>query len=103
MAGTSFPADHPYLARWKELLRRAQVDGSLRADVNYADVGFLTVTLATIVSVTETRIPGFWRRHLQLLLDGLHAPANGLPELAPDTTLEETLSRSEIRQGGREA
>jgi AcrR family transcriptional regulator len=101
IAGTSFPADHPYLTGWKELLDRAQTEGSLRADVNYADVGFVTVTLAAIVSVTETRIPGFWRRHLRLLLDGLYAPPGGLPEIALDATLEDTLSRGEGPRGDR--
>ena len=99
LSATGFPASHRYLAIWKELLSRAQADGALRADVTYADVGFLTTSLTFIVSVTETRLPGFWRRHLQLLLDGLRAPAHGLPDLALGVSLEEALAQHETSEG----
>jgi AcrR family transcriptional regulator len=95
LASTSFPASHAYLAMWKDLLSRAQAEGALRSDVTYADVGFLTTSLTMIVSVTENRLPGFWRRHLRLLLDGLQAPAQGLPDLAVSGTLEEALAHDE--------
>jgi AcrR family transcriptional regulator len=95
LASKSFPASHAYLVMWKELLSRSQAQGVLRSDVTYADVGFLTTSLTMIVSVTENRLPGFWRRHLQLLLDGLQAPAQRLPHLELSGALEEALAHDE--------
>jgi AcrR family transcriptional regulator len=93
MARTRAPQSHSYFQRWKELIARAHGAGVIRADATYADVGFITFSVPLVLGETETRMPGFWRRHLQLCLDGLRAPSGALPELNISGTLDEALDR----------
>jgi AcrR family transcriptional regulator len=51
-----------------EIVRRAQAAGALRADVTVDDIGALMAGLCTTMAHPELN----WRRHLELLLDGLH-------------------------------
>jgi hypothetical protein len=92
MARTRAPQSHSYFQRWRELIARAQDAGVIRADATYADVGFITFSVLLVLGETETRMPGFWRRHLQLCLDGLRAPLGKLPELNIPGTLDEALN-----------
>jgi AcrR family transcriptional regulator len=53
-----------------ELIARGRREGSVRADLTVADIGMVMCGLASSMA------RGFdWRRHLQLLLDGLRGPA----------------------------
>jgi AcrR family transcriptional regulator len=54
-----------------EIVRRAQAAGALRADVTVDDIGALMAGLCTTMAHPELN----WRRHLELLLDGLHTNA----------------------------
>ncbi|MFP5070577.1 TetR/AcrR family transcriptional regulator [Pseudonocardia nantongensis] len=63
---------HPIIA---DLVARARAEGSLRADVTPDDIGLLLVGLGRITEVTADPAPGAWVRQLDLVLDGLRAPA----------------------------
>jgi AcrR family transcriptional regulator len=52
-----------------EIVRRAQAAGALRDDVTVDDIGALMAGLCTTMAHPELD----WRRHLELLLDGLRA------------------------------
>lgn len=69
-----------------EVLRRAQDEGTLRADLTVSDLGFVIWGISRTVEATGDIAPRLWRRHLALLLDGFRAQcAHPLPEppLAP--------------------
>ena len=56
-----------------ELLRRAQVAGELRADVDGRDVLVLSLMVGAVADFANEVEPELWRRSLGLLLDGLRA------------------------------
>jgi AcrR family transcriptional regulator len=58
-----------------ELVGRAQAAGVLRDDVTVDDIGALMAGLCTTMAHPELD----WRRHLELLLDGLRAGADRRP------------------------
>jgi len=59
--------------RLTELIRRAQVQGSLRADFVPEDVVLLLLANAGVVRVMRATAPDAWRRFVGLMLDGLRA------------------------------
>jgi AcrR family transcriptional regulator len=70
-----------------QLVERAQVQGTLRRDVTAEDVPVVFWATSRIIETTESIAPGHWRRHLQLLLDGLRpAAATPLPRPPLDQT-----------------
>lgn len=69
-----------------DIMTRAQQAGVLRADVELSDLALLTWGIAGTVDATRDVAPDVWRRHLALLLDGLHWEAAHplpTPALAP--------------------
>ncbi|GIG68974.1 TetR/AcrR family transcriptional regulator [Phytomonospora endophytica] len=56
-----------------DLVGRAQEDGRLRRDVSAHDVVVQVMALGRAVELTEAAEPGAWRRHLEIVLDGLAA------------------------------
>jgi AcrR family transcriptional regulator len=58
-----------------QLVERAQTQGALRADVASEDLPLVFWTSSRVIELTESVAPGYWRRHLGLLLDGLRAEA----------------------------
>lgn len=59
--------------RLTELIRRAQAQGSLRADFVPEDVVVVLLANAGVVRVMRTAAPDAWRRFIGLMLDGLRA------------------------------
>ena len=59
--------------RLKELIRRAEAQGSLRADFVPEDVVLLLMANAGLVRATRVAAPDAWRRFVGLILDGLRA------------------------------
>jgi AcrR family transcriptional regulator len=59
----------------RELVERAQQQGTLRADFTAEDIPIVFWTGGRVIEVTAAVAPEFWRRHLGLLLDGLRAEA----------------------------
>ncbi|MFE9629068.1 TetR/AcrR family transcriptional regulator [Streptomyces sp. NPDC006527] len=62
------------------IVRRAQSQGTLRADVSPDDMAFVIWAHGGVVAATRGTAPEAWRRHLALMLDGFRAEkANPLP------------------------
>jgi AcrR family transcriptional regulator len=66
-----------------DLVSRARAEGSLRADVTAEDIALLLIGLARITEVSTDPAPDAWRRQLDLVLDGLRAPAITTPGTDP--------------------
>jgi len=94
--------DHRYVGLKRELIARCQAAGRLRPDVGFEDVGCLTLALTTVARVTQGQTPGYWERHLALLLDGLQA-RGPLPLADGDGSLETTPGKRRRARGQRTA
>lgn len=92
------------------LLKRAQAEGRVRADLAATDIPLIEFMLAAAAEYTQSVRPGIWRRYLGLILDSLcpaRAGASVLPE--PELSLSEMaevlnsnpLSHGEHRGSGR--
>jgi AcrR family transcriptional regulator len=55
----------------EQLVARAHAQGALRADVTADDIPPLFWGLGRIIERTEAESPGYWRRQLGFMLDGL--------------------------------
>jgi AcrR family transcriptional regulator len=95
---TSFPARSTIEKRTgeavdklKELIGRAQADGSIRADLVVADVVVLLLANSGVLAATGKAAPDAWRRFAALMVDAFRAEGTAtLPE-PPD---EQQLRRS---------
>jgi AcrR family transcriptional regulator len=75
------------------LVKRAQADGQVRADLAATDVPIIEFMLAAVSEYARQVRPGIWRRYLALILDALRPEsASGRPlaepELSPDEMVE---------------
>jgi AcrR family transcriptional regulator len=81
MSGASYGQHKLSLTREKlmplvrELMRRAQRDGSLRSDLATTDLSGVLLMLCTLAICTQDAEPNAWERYLDLILDGLRAGA----------------------------
>lgn len=88
MFGTLSEDDHMVMGRDRitpgvaRLVDRAQLDGSLRADVTAADIGMQVMLIS---AMTTDEQPDLWRRFLAVMLEGLRARPGQLrlPEAPP--------------------
>lgn len=88
------------------LVRRAQQDGDLRADVVPEDIGVLLITAVCMLEFTAPVAPDNWRRHVAIILDGLRArPDGGNATLTEPPLDEEQLDSCMAgwKYGNREA
>jgi AcrR family transcriptional regulator len=78
-----------------KLLRRAQAAGAMRSDATPQDIMTLMMGVKRTIEVTEDLAPEQWRRHLAVVLAGLHTDADGpLPGTPIDLgVLEEALQQ----------
>jgi AcrR family transcriptional regulator len=60
----------------RRLIERAQQQGTLRADFTPEDLPLVFWTAGRVIETTEPIAPGYWRRYLALLLDGLRAESS---------------------------
>ena len=82
----------------RELIERAQAQGTLRADFTSEDLPLVFWTAGRVIETTASVAPDYWRRYLALLLDGLRAEAaTALPE--PPLT-QAQLARAAGRREG---
>ena len=72
-----------------DLMRRAQQAGSVRADADTTDLGFIIGMVCAVADMAGDSSPALWRRYLNLCLDGLRPGGDPLP--AP------SLSEAEFR------
>jgi hypothetical protein len=75
------------------LVKRAQADGLIRADLAATDIPIIEFMIGAVAEYARQVRPTVWRRYLALMLDALRpARASGspLPEpaLSPDEMLE---------------
>ena len=56
-----------------QLVARAQAEGSLRSDVQFADVPLILLMVSSVGTCTQGADQGLWRRYLMVVLDGLRA------------------------------
>jgi len=68
---TAVVLDCGLMARVGELMRRAQAQGSLRADATTDDISVMMCGLGSVVRAIPA--PDVWRRYVTLMLDGLRA------------------------------
>ena len=59
----------------ERLIARGREEGSLRADFTLGDLSFALWSFAPLLEATATVAPNAWRRHLQILLDGMRPEA----------------------------
>ncbi|MVU76874.1 TetR family transcriptional regulator [Nocardia sp. ET3-3] len=60
--------------RLRELVGRAQTNGTMRSDTSWEDVAFLLAGVATAESTIGLRAaPDQWQRNLRIVLEGLHS------------------------------
>jgi AcrR family transcriptional regulator len=81
----------------RELVDRAHAQGTLRPDFTAEDTPLVFWTAGRVIEVTESVAPGYWRRYLGLLLDGLRA-GSATPLPRPSLT-QSQLDRATRRQG----
>lgn len=62
-----------------ELLAGAQRHRRIRAEIVPSDITMLLWSLTAIIEATQAQAPQVWRRHLELLVDGLREPKDGHP------------------------
>ncbi|MBJ7332783.1 MAG: TetR/AcrR family transcriptional regulator, partial [Solirubrobacteraceae bacterium] len=77
-----------------QLVARAQASGDLRPDFVTTDVPLLNVALAASLQASEPVVPGYWRRQLAFVLDGLRTRRDGpspLPVPGLDRDQTETI------------
>jgi AcrR family transcriptional regulator len=72
MSATAYAAGMPELA--EELVKRAQRDGTLRADLAWEDVPTIVCGLGTATQQLSGPATGRWPRLVEIIIDGLRAP-----------------------------
>lgn len=85
------------------LLERAQAEGTVRADLELADLSVVLFMLSDVAQRTRTARPDVWRRYLELVLDSLRAQprreALSVPALSPTELLSMRAQRDTRRRG----
>jgi AcrR family transcriptional regulator len=76
------------------LVKRAQADGKVRADLAATDIPIIEFMLAAVAEYAQPVRPAVWRRYLALMLDALRPAAQAQsgplpePELSPDEMVQ---------------
>jgi AcrR family transcriptional regulator len=60
----------------EELVRRAQRSGELRKDLDWQDIPMIACSLGRITSAEQGPAVGRWPRLVEIVIDGLRAPAS---------------------------
>lgn len=82
-----------------ELVRRAQEAGELRPDLVATDVPLISMMVGTVVDFTRGVSPAAWRRHLELVLDGLRVRRDAPTPLPEPGLVDDEFERA--MRGGR--
>jgi AcrR family transcriptional regulator len=81
----------------RELIERAQAQGTLRPDFTAEDVPMVFWTGGRVIEATQAVAPDYWRRFLGLFLDGLRASA-ATPLARPPLTRVQLARAAKRRQ-----
>jgi AcrR family transcriptional regulator len=85
-----------------QLVERAQVDGTLRADFTPQDVALVVWGADRVADLAGDVTPEIWRRHLAFVFDGLRADgATPLPQPPLTETQERRIGGEIARKAGR--
>lgn len=87
------------------LVKRAQADGQVRADLAATDIPLIEFMIAGIAEYTRCVRPDVWRRYLALILDALRPARDSVtalpvPELTPGEVAQ-TLNSNPVSQKHR--
>jgi AcrR family transcriptional regulator len=77
------PLRDDYLRTIEAILADARAGGRVRADVDAYDVGVVIWTLSGLIDATAHAADVIWRRHLDLVLDGLRPGGERPPRTRP--------------------
>jgi AcrR family transcriptional regulator len=97
---TAFPASSSVeqrtgeaVEKLRELIGRAQAEGSLRPDAVAGDVVVLLMANAGVLKTTGSAAPAAWRRFAALMVDAFGAhPDEPLPPAAPEEQLRRSIA-----------
>jgi AcrR family transcriptional regulator len=82
------PLRDEYAQTVEGILTDARAAGRVRADVNPHDLGIVIWTVSALIDATDRAAPEIWRRHLDLVIDGLRPggerPLGARPVTAAD-------------------
>lgn len=89
----------------KRLVVRAREQGALRSDFTVGDLALAMWSFAPVFEATAGIAPNAWRRHLQLVLDGMRAEAATPQRVRPlsERRLEEAIAALRHRYRRRRA
>lgn len=76
-----------------QLVSRAQSEGSLRPDIQFADIPLILLMVSSVGTYTHGVEEDLWRRYLMVVLDGLRARPDCLP-LAVDALTDSQLDQA---------
>lgn len=82
------------------VIRRAQRSGQLRADLDPLDVPLMNMMLGGLADTTRSVDPDYWRRALQIVLDGL-AVRRDRPTPLPAAPLDRAGFETAMTRRGR--
>jgi AcrR family transcriptional regulator len=77
-----------------ELVERAQVAGTLRADLAASDLALLQFMLGALIDYTRDVDPDAWRRLLAIILDGVRTRRDGPSPLPRPALDDEQVARA---------
>ena len=77
----------------EELVRRAQQNGSLRADISPRDLPILQVMTGAVIDASREVDPELWRRYVGILIRGMSGRPDEEPALAGEPLEVEDVDR----------
>jgi AcrR family transcriptional regulator len=83
------------------LLRVAQDNGLVRADITSTDVTMVMWSIRGVIETTRAVAPDAWRRHLDVLVAGLRPPADSFADPLQHPAVSETQARRITSSSGR--
>lgn len=97
---TAFPASsaveqrtNETVEKLRELIRRAQAEGTLRPDAVAGDIVVMLMANAGVLRTTGTAAPEAWRRFAALMVDAFGAqPETSLPPAPPERQLRRSIA-----------
>lgn len=97
---TAFPASSTVeqrtgetVEKLREVIRRAQAEGTLRPDVVAGDIVVMLMANAGVLKATGTAAPDAWRRFAALMVDAFGArPDTPLPPASPEQQLRRSIA-----------
>ncbi|MBX6391180.1 MAG: TetR/AcrR family transcriptional regulator [Frankia sp.] len=77
------PLRDEYLRTVDLILADARAGGRVRPEIDLRDIGVLIWTLSALVEATDREAPVIWRRHLDIMLEGLRPDGHRPPATRP--------------------